>query len=144
MNCIGKVAEILRIRVGERFKIRDNKNELDGVFYLDDKGLQSDDCDVNPDIYTALLNGKYKIIKLPSSLRRGDKYYTYYVDFRDSIWVVQQLTWYDSVSDYANLKCGIVFRSRREAKKMLPIKYKELTGKDFLEKYRELTGKEYE
>lgn len=57
-------------------------------------------------------------------------YYTYIRDGNDT-WMVHETVWTGAVSDYARLKSGIVFRSKKEALSNRARCYKDLTGDDY-------------
>ena len=80
----------------------------------------------------ASVNGffSYKIIRLPFIPVYEETYYTY-IRNNDDTWSVHKTAWTGSVSDYARLKSGIVFRSYKEALSKLPKCYKDLTGDDY-------------
>lgn len=131
MNCIGKVAEMLGVNIGEEFKIKFDNGMLSiDNYILLDKGMFCSDGDfVSAPCIWHLIKGEYKIIKLPWKPKYGDRYYTYYTNGEE--WLIWDITWSGDVSDYARLKSGIVFRTSQEALNFLPQKYKELTGKEY-------------
>ena len=64
---------------------------------------------------------------LPFEPMSGEIYYTYLSDN----FLVEYLCWGDVASDYCRKASGCVFRTREEAYKARPAKFKELTGRDF-------------
>ena len=80
----------------------------------------------------ASVNGffSYKIIHFPFIPSYEATYYTY-IRNCDDTWMVHETVWTGAVSDYARLKSGIVFRSKKEALSKLSECYKDLTGDDY-------------
>lgn len=88
----------------------------------------------------ASVNGffSYKIIHIPFIPSHEETYYTYirnsddiYIKNSNDTWVIHETVWTGAVSDYARLKSGIVFRSKKEALSKLSECYKDLTGDDY-------------
>lgn len=74
-----------------------------------------------------LVCGDYEIIKLPFEPKLVEAYWTYsYTNFS-----VVKVRWHLDAEDYYCKACGCVFRTKEEAIKARPAKYKELTGKDW-------------
>ena len=80
----------------------------------------------------ASVNGffSYKIIHFPFIPIYEETYFTY-IRNCDGNWIVHETVWTGSVSEYARLKSGIVFRSKKEALSKLSECYKDLTGDDY-------------
>lgn len=80
----------------------------------------------------ASVNGffSYKIIRLPFQPKYEEIYYTYIWNGNNT-WAVYETIWTGTVSDYARLKSGIVFRSKQEAISERARCYKDLTGDDY-------------
>lgn len=79
----------------------------------------------------ASVNGffSYKIIRLPFIPSYEETYFTYISN--GDTWLVHETVWTGAVSDYARLKSGIVFRSKKEALSKISECYKDLTGDDY-------------
>lgn len=69
MNKMKKVAELLGVQLGERFKIKDLKRE----YYIDEYGLKNDKGLSCVTTLTSLLNGELEIVK--PILDDGEKKY---------------------------------------------------------------------
>lgn len=131
MNHIEKVAEMLGVEIGEEFKVAfdDDRLSADSFMFLNEGIFCSNKHLVSAPFIWHLINGEYKIVKLPWKPKYGDKYYTYYTNGEE--WLIWDSTWSGDVSDYARLKSGIAFRTSQEALNALSQKYKELTGKEY-------------
>ena len=76
-------------------------------------------------VYLAqIIYGERKIVRLPFTPKKGERYYTYTFD-----WQVTWVDWEDNYFDCCNKLAGCIFRSAEEAEAALPIKFKELSGK---------------
>lgn len=67
---------------------------------------------------------------IPFEPKFGDIYYTYGGDN----WNVLEVSWTDDAYDYIHKTCGCVFRTKEEALEYLPVKYKMLTGEEWIAK----------
>ena len=74
-----------------------------------------------------LLNGILEVVKTPYRPKRGDRYFSY----ADFSWDIRCFGWDDLPLDYARLEAGMVFRTKDEACRELPLVYKKVTGKDW-------------
>ena len=68
-----------------------------------------------------------EIIKPPFVPKKGVMYWTYVCDN----FTVESDKWDDFATDHVRLKCGMVFRTKKEAIAARPRVYKELTGKEW-------------
>ena len=68
-NYMEKVAEMLGVKLGERFRINGEK------YYITKEGLFDDDDDLCTIIFMHLLTGKYTIEKLPWKPKMGKIYF---------------------------------------------------------------------
>ena len=104
MNNMEKVAEMLGVKLGERFKAGGRK------YYIDEEGLFDDDGDICTMMLKCLLTGEYTIEKLPWKPRFGDKYW---VGFKDGPAV--RYFWGDDCVDYSSYFAGNCFATHEEA-----------------------------
>lgn len=100
MNYMEQIAEMLGIKLYEDFRIKAiNDMIFEKKFFLTEYGLFSEDSTVPiSTILNDILNGQYKIVKLPFALTKEEKDYLSEVvkPFRDKIEYIKRLT-FDSV-----------------------------------------------
>lgn len=79
MNYMSKIADMLGVELGEKFKlkVRDTGEEYPGIFWIDEQGLWLN-SEGNPDYllksgWSTLLTGIEEIVKLPWKPSDGDK-----------------------------------------------------------------------
>ena len=100
MNYMEKIAEMLGVKLYEDFRIKAiNEMIFEKKFFLTEYGLFSEDSTVPiSTILNDILNGQYKIVKLPFALTKEEKDYLSEVvkPFRDKIEYIKRLT-FDSV-----------------------------------------------
>ena len=100
MNYMEQIAEMLGIKLYEDFRIKSiNEMIFEKKFFLTEYGLFSEDSTVPiSTILNDILNGQYKIVKLPFALTKEEKDYLSEVikPFRDKIEYIKRLT-FDSV-----------------------------------------------
>lgn len=100
MNYMEQIAEMLGIKLYEDFRIKAiNEMIFEKKFFLTEYGLFSEDSTVPiSTILNDILNGQYKIVKLPFALTKEEKDYLSEVvkPFRDKIEYIKRLT-FDSV-----------------------------------------------
>ena len=75
-----------------------------------------------------LLRNPNDITKAPFEPKTGDEYWTY-----SETWEVEDWVWTYDFLDLVYKRVGIVFRTKEEAIKARPDKYKELTSKEWKE-----------
>lgn len=128
-NYMKQVAEMLGVELGEEFQVIDvNGFALEVNHMIVEDGLIiAMGGQKRPSLFNDLLRGVCKIKKLPWRPKIGESYYSLY----NSEFKVYTVCWNDTVEDYANLKCGMVFRTYEEALKARPRIYQELTGKEW-------------
>ena len=103
MNYMEQIAEMLGIKLYEDFRIKAiNEMIFEKKFFLTEYGLFSEDSTVPiSTILNDILNGQYKIVKLPFALTKEEKDYLSEVikPFRDKIEYIKRLTFdtYDSI-----------------------------------------------
>ena len=100
MNYMEQIAEMLGIKLYEDFRIKAiNDMIFEKKFFLTEYGLFSEDSTVPiSTILNDILNGQYKIVKLPFALTKEEKDYLSEVvkPFRDKVEYIKRLT-FDSV-----------------------------------------------
>ena len=100
MNYMEQIAEMLGIKLYEDFRIKAiNEMIFEKKFFLTEYGLFSEDSTVPiSTILNDILNGQYKIVKLPFALTKEEKDYLSEVikPFRDKIEYIKRIT-FDSV-----------------------------------------------
>ena len=100
MNYMEQIAEMLGVKLYEDFRIKAiNEMIFEKKFFLTEYGLFSEDSTVPiSTILNDILNGQYKIVKLPFALTKDEKDYLSEVikPFRDKIEYIKRLT-FDSV-----------------------------------------------
>ena len=78
-----------------------------------------------------LVLGQYEVEKLPFEPKNGEVYWTFTsYSVKGDQWVVVNYEWSGCPFDCMALKLGCTFRTKEEAYKAFPTKYKELTGKE--------------
>ena len=96
MNYMEQIAEMLGVKLYEDFKIKAiNEMIFEKKFFLTEYGLFSEDSTVPiSTILNDILNGQYKIVKLPLALTKEEKDYLSEVvkPFRDKIEYIKRLT----------------------------------------------------
>ena len=100
MNYMEQIAEMLGVKLYEDFRIKAiNEMIFEKKYFLTYYGLFSEDSTVPiSTILNDILNGQYKIVKLPFALTKEEKDYLSEVikPFRDKIEYIKRLT-FDSV-----------------------------------------------
>ena len=106
--------------MGEKFKV--DLNRWSGTYLFGEDGLVGlnlmDYWVPCPELFTLLINGKAKIIKLPWKPEKGDAYFTF--ELLDGKWVVRSFWWGGFPNEYALLDKGWVYRTCKEAQAALP------------------------
>ena len=103
MNYMEQIAEMLGVKLYEDFRIKAiNEMIFEKKYFLTYYGLFSEDSTVPiSTILNDILNGQYKIVKLPFALTKEEKDYLSEVikPFRDKIEYIKRLTFdtYDSI-----------------------------------------------
>ena len=96
MNYMEQIAEMLGVKLYEDFRIKAiNEMIFEKKFFLTEYGLFSEDSTVPiSTILNDILNGQYKIVKLPFALTKEEKDYLSEVvkPFRDKIEYIKRLT----------------------------------------------------
>ena len=101
MNYMDKVAEMLGVQLGEEFNIDINPNVLSDKYYLAKEGLfMVGDFRPMVDVLHSLLNGEYKVVKIPILDNVERKYLTSVIKpFRNRIKYFYKCC-YDANHDY--------------------------------------------
>lgn len=119
-NLVPQTAKMLGVAVGEKFKV--DLNRWSGTYLFGEDGLVGlnlmDYWVPCPELFTLLINGKAKIIKLPWKPKKGDAYYTFDI-FRGKWVVIRSMWWTGAPCNYALLDKGWVFRTKEEAEDAL-------------------------
>lgn len=102
-----EVAEMLSVRVGERFEI----DTLEGVFTLYSEGLYSMATQsMRPDVMFDLLTGKLSIKRKPWKPKADERYYVI-----EETGLVSEEVWWDECIDIIFYKLGNCYRTIEEA-----------------------------
>lgn len=130
VNYMKQVAEMLGVALGEEFKVAAKEGEYGCLYRISEGGIyrKSGFGWVPEDLLLVnILCGHKEIKKLPWRPKMGDKYFTYCaMDFQ-----ILSDSWIGSFIDYARLKCGAVFGTKKEAEAARPRIYTELTGEEW-------------
>ena len=114
MNYMSKIAEMLGVEMGEKFKIASD-NPLPGQFFrLTKQGLIDNDTWMRSDMLSDLLKGTAAIERLPWKPKDGDHYW--YAEYDEGC-ALCRTTWSDSSYDLALYKLGKLYRTKAEAEK---------------------------
>lgn len=121
-NLIPEIAQMLGVKLGEKFKIK-GENEL-MTYSFNSDGLQvtyGDGIEIPISTNLAfvdLVNGKGEIVKILWRPKKGDVYYTF--ELLGDKWVIRSLWWGGFPNEYALLDKGWVYRTCEEAQAALP------------------------
>ena len=126
------IAKMLGVELEEEFMIEDVDGYLiDTDFYSITKvGCFYRACDnsknngVDDGKLLGILQGRFKIRKLPWKPKSGDEYYYPVCNFKD----VSCTNWTHSVCDFAFKEAGMIFRTREECEVALPELRKKYLG----------------
>lgn len=115
MNYMEKIAEMLGVELGEKFKMIDTKtcSECDCKYYIDNSGFYSIIDSVSYGDRVGLqrvLNGRYKVVRLPWKPKSGAC--VYYID-KDGD--ARHEVFYGALGDLAIYKLGKFYHTREEA-----------------------------
>jgi len=129
-NLIPEIARMLGVELGEEFKVK-GEDELtyrfdsDGLKLITHNNSGIEIAEISANVaFTALVNGKDEIIKLPWRPKEGDTFYTF--ASIPNKWVVRIAWWDQTPNHYALLDKGWVFHTEKEAQAALPAVAKEL------------------
>lgn len=131
-NLVPIIAKELGVEIGEEFNVTGYAKTI--RFKFDETGLLwIDECEkiwayTDVSTFFRLIDGDVEIIKLPFEPKTGDEYWTY-----SETWEVEDWVWTYDFLDLVYKRVGIVFRTKEEAIKARPDKYKELTSKEWKE-----------
>ena len=103
-NYMGKVAEMLGVKLGERFKINGE------VYWLDKDGLMDDTGHQIFSTLGRLVIGQYTIEKLPWRPQESDRYWVFLKDGH-----TVRYFWNDDCVEFALYYAGNCFATREEA-----------------------------
>ena len=130
-NLIPVIAKELGVKIGEEFNVTGYAKTI--RFKFDKTGLLwIDECEkiwayTDVSTFFRLIDGDNEVIKPPFKPKENEKYWTYFGDK----FSVEYTFWGNTTFDYGFESIGCVFRTKEEAIKARPAKYKELTGKDW-------------
>lgn len=143
MNYARKIAEMLGLNIGEKFKIKGHP-DMGTFWFVDDNSEKMRDIwdfELGPEAYDLcfepvvlleqILTGFYEVERLPWKPKRCQKYYTFNYTLESNEKVIDESIWIDSVFDLMRWKSGNCFETRKKA---------ETNGKKIIEQIR----KEYE
>lgn len=116
-----QVAHLLGVELNEKFKIKNELNEIfDDKFHFNEYGLV-DECEsVYPCELISLLKGRFKIVKIPFKPKQYKEYWFWNEDDGNTY----KTNWYGYYNDYFRWKLGNCFRTKEEA---------ETKGKELME-----------
>lgn len=118
-NLIPKIAELLGLELGEKFKIKGDV----GTYEFGLEGLWGD-YGTDAEALEAILCGSAEIAKLPWKPKKGDAYFTFVL--MGDKWGVGSLHWGGFPNEYGLLEKGWVYRTCAEAQAALPAVAKEI------------------
>ena len=127
-NLIPIIAKELGVEIGEEFKFSGNQNVFTYRFTNEEIQSKCKGRDWGTSVIDLNVVLKQEIIKLPFEPKTGDEYWTY-----SETWEVEDWVWTYDFLDLVYKRVGIVFRTKEEAIKARPDKYKELTSKEWKE-----------
>lgn len=115
---MAEVARYFGVKLEENFRVQNSKGEVvDSILHFDDEGLKTREfIAVDDDILPSLLNGDFKIIKLPFKPRKGD-YYVYFVLKDGKFTGLETAYWSEDILDLGNFAVGNCFDSTLDALK---------------------------
>lgn len=141
-NLIPIIANELGVEIGEEFKLKllngtmwRNADSKILVFRFTKNHLEyrlensESWVDAPASVLGTIVTDDSEAIKLPFEPKCGEEYWTY-DGYNEHPWVICKETWDDSAWDYIYKYAGCIFRTQKEALEALPVKYKELTGKE--------------
>lgn len=132
MSLIAVLCERLGLEFNEEFTLKEYETERlmfeNGKLYR--YYAKNDTWEIAPEeILIGIIFNSYEVIKLPYNPKAGEIFWTYWIN-----WIVTDFVWQDNSASFDFRKfCGCVFRTKEEAVKALPTKYKEITGRDYVE-----------
>lgn len=132
-NYMADVARMLGVELEKEFMIEDADGYLiDNDFYSITKvgcfyraSDNSKNNGVDNGKLLGILQGQFKIRKLPWQPTFGEEYYVPYIKFE----IVMVTTWLDTPTDFAYKEAGMIFRTKEECEAALPeLRKKYLEG----------------
>ena len=120
MNYLKEVAKLLGCELGEEFNViyDDGKYSKYNPFKFTETSLVDKDGDDTDIGILHLITGEYKIEKLPFVPKMGEIYWTYY---NSQEIYIETYCWNDSSFDKERKLLGIVFRTKEDAERNLPL-----------------------
>lgn len=114
-NLIPKIAEMLGLKLGEKFKLKDDS----GIYELNLGGLYRDSVS-DQDTFIGLVSGNVEVVKLPWKPKHLERYWTFTQMGKNEQWSVTTRPWFGTPEDISMLKVGWVYHSYKEAQAALP------------------------
>lgn len=133
-NLMPRIAEMLGVEIGERFKVSPKDSEIyyftDAAFLKQVNDAESEDfvSDLEEEdllVLYYLLSGKETVVRLPWEPKYGGIYY--FLDINEK--EIMSYTWENDTFDYAMKALGIIYRTEAKAKDHMAEDYMKLTGK---------------
>lgn len=120
-NLIPKIAKMLGMELGEKFKIDIRGNDIfqiteSGIWMR--KGIDKEEWVEKPFEFVMLCNGDAEIIKLHYRPDYRQMYWTF--GLKDGIWVVVPREWEDYPAEILLADKGWTYRTKEEAQDALP------------------------
>lgn len=141
MNHARKIASMLGLEIGEKFKIKghpdygtfwfvdDQSEGLKDLWQVElEKGFYDAEIEIN-DLLEQILTGFYEVEKMPRKPKKGEHYWDFTI--YSSTAHAEEHVWIGHSVDFANWKVGNCFKTKEEA---------ETKGREIIEQIK----KEYE
>lgn len=111
MNYMEQVANMLGVKLGEKFKLKDKCGEVSpNKYYLSDAGLINEDTAWESGTrFTNILTGALTIVKKPFKPKMGEVYFCVCEDGE-----VRKFRWCGCTFDYLLFNSGNCFRTEEE------------------------------
>ena len=127
-NLIPKIAELLGVEVGERFKIKNSDKEETVVLAMDGFHVIQPNDVLGPDhgeLLSKVLQGLYEVKKIPWQPKEGEEFF--YPNIVCGF--VSSARWKNDLNFHIAMKAlGMVYRTEQEAEEHFASDYTKLTG----------------
>lgn len=122
MNKMREVANLLGVEIGEEFNIED---AIYNPYVFTEDGLY--DCENFPrnGVIGELLCDNRVIEKIPFKPKDYEEYWSPY-KYKSSDYSTEKIIWTDYMTDFLRYKCGLVFRTEKEAREIGIPKLKQI------------------
>ena len=120
-NFIAEIAEKLGVKMGEEFRIKNNRDPVN--YFFTEKGLKArypfldDDSLLAANTLMGLITGEVEIVKMPWLPKHGEEYR--YIHTDDGQGCIFTRTWHDTHPDRVNYLLGNCFKTSEEANKVM-------------------------